>query len=82
LRVYFIGAGIIAGLHIHGIHALPDSSGFELHVFDLRPEAMGKLKTQFPAIHCHSDCAAMLGTEPEPTDIVAICAPPAVFSFD
>lgn len=74
-RVYIIGAGAVAGFHMRAMQAMQDGFEWEWNACDVRPEALEKLKAEFPSVHPYSDSAAMLAQEARPTDIVIVCAP-------
>jgi len=75
-RIYIIGVGAISSSHIEAIKKLPDSESIELHVSDINPEALGKMKEKYPYIHTHSDTSSMLSDTAKEDDFVIVSTPP------
>lgn len=76
-RVYLIGAGVIAGHHLRSMQQMSEVPAWEWHICDLRPEALARLQSEFPALAIHADAGEMLSAPPRSDDIVIVCTPPA-----
>ena len=75
-RIYIIGVGAISGSHIEAIKKLPNSDGIEVHVSDINPEALERMKEKYPYIHTHTDTSVMLSSPPKADDFVIVSTPP------
>lgn len=75
-RIYIIGAGAISGSHLQTIQKLPDSENMEVHVSDINPEALAKMREQYPHARVYDDTPAMLASPPNADDIVIVSTPP------
>jgi predicted dehydrogenase len=75
MRIYLIGAGVIARHHAAAIPKLPDSV-VSLSVADPNPVALADFLRQFPAARAFADARAMLAEPAEPDDVVVVATPP------
>ena len=75
MRIYIIGAGVIARTHVAASAKLPEAA--ELRVADPNPAALASFREAYPAAATFDDAAAMLASEPaRPDDIVVVATPP------
>jgi predicted dehydrogenase len=77
LRVYIIGAGVIARRHAEAVLRLPADYGAELHAGARRPEALARFEREFPGVRTHADIHAMLRAPAAEDDIVVVATPPS-----
>lgn len=75
LRVYLIGAGVIARHHANALRKLPVSE-VTLAVTDTNAAALADFVRQFPHARPFPDADAMLEEPPRPDDIVVVATPP------
>lgn len=75
-RIYIIGVGAISGSHLEAIKKLPNSEDIEVHVSDINPEALERMKEKYPYIQTHTDTSAMLSVQPKDDDFVVVSTPP------
>jgi len=76
MRIYLIGAGVIARLHAAASQHLPDSQGVMLSVADPNPAALQDFLKNSPQARVFSDARAMLAEPAQPDDIVIVATPP------
>lgn len=74
VRIYLIGAGVIARHHADA--ALHLGEPVELHVFDPSAEAIAAFTARAPGAIIHGDLESMLSGEPRSDDIVVVATPP------
>jgi predicted dehydrogenase len=75
-RIYIIGVGAISGSHIEAIKKLPNSESIEVHVSDINPESLERVKEKYPYIHAHSETSSMLSNPARKDDFVIVSTPP------
>lgn len=76
LRVYLIGAGVIAQTHAAAVQKLPAAQPVVLFVADPNANALADFKQRFPHAHTFNNARAMLSEAAEPDDIVVVATPP------
>lgn len=74
VRIFIIGAGVIAREHAAASHLLHEP--VELHVFDPNAEALGTFKSKEPEAIVHDTLDDLLAGAAEPNDIVVVATPP------
>src|SRR5207237_641225 len=74
LRVYLVGAGVIARHHAAATAKLPVA--VSLHVTDLNAGAGEDFLKQFPSAIAHRDLPAMLAVPAQQDDIAIVATPP------
>ena len=74
VRIYLIGAGVIAREHAAASHHLAEPA--ELHVFDPNPQAVAVFRSKQPSAIVHDSIETLLADAPRPTDIVVVATPP------
>jgi predicted dehydrogenase len=75
LRIYLIGAGVIARTHAKAAAKLPET--VQLRVADPNPIALHEFISKFPEAVAFPDAKKMLNSEPSlEDDIVVVCTPP------
>jgi predicted dehydrogenase len=79
MRIYFIGAGVIALTHAETAVKIANTYGqsFEFRVADLNPHALEQFNKIYPNALTYPNAQSMLSAEPsQPDDIVIVCTPP------
>ena len=76
LRLYLIGAGVIARYHAAACAKLPDALDVTLTVADPNPAALAEFAAQFPEAHTYNDARKMLTEPAQEGDIVVVATPP------
>ncbi|KIL42179.1 hypothetical protein SD70_03215 [Gordoniibacillus kamchatkensis] len=75
MRLYLIGAGVIARTHAEAAAKLPEEA--ELRAADPNPAALESFRSSFPQSVTFADAAQMLASEPpRDDDIVIVATPP------
>lgn len=75
MRIYLIGAGVIARTHAAAAAKLDER--IELHAADPDEAALASFREQYPEAATYGDAAAMLGAAPaRDDDIVIVATPP------
>ncbi|HUC91390.1 MAG TPA: Gfo/Idh/MocA family oxidoreductase [Paenibacillus sp.] len=77
MRIYLIGAGVIARTHALAAAKLPEP--VDLRAADPNPAALADFQSQFPGVPTCKDAAEMLNAEtPLDDDIVIVATPPSL----
>lgn len=79
MRVYLVGAGVIARTHVEAAAKLPgneDGSQVEFRVADVSPAMLEDFGRAYPGIPRFGDTADMLAEEARDDDIVIVATPP------
>jgi predicted dehydrogenase len=76
MRIYLIGAGVIARYHAAAIAKLPNPGNVVLSVADPNANALAEFRRQFPAARAFAEASDMLSEPPRPDDVVVVATPP------
>jgi predicted dehydrogenase len=74
VRVYLVGAGVIARTHVEAASKLDEE--IEFRVSDINAAMLEDFAASYPSIPRFSDTATMLAEQPRDDDIVIIATPP------
>lgn len=76
LRIYLIGAGVIARTHAAAIAKLPQPESVALFVADPNPAALAEFARQYPQARTFDDATTMLAEPAQAGDIAVVATPP------
>ena len=76
MRIYLIGAGVIAKEHANAIKKLEELETIEVKVTDINQQTLDEFIEAHPHIKGYPNTEEMLAEAPQEDDIVVVCVPP------
>lgn len=77
MRIFIVGAGVIARRDAEAAQKLIPTRALELNVTDVNPAALSDFLLEFPSARPFGDVDSMLSSPGSDDDIVVVATPPS-----